>query len=232
MASGKYFGAPKITACTHEDPEGGPWNELQVAGKIIDTISFILRPYSPYQVRPSREIDFKNDPGFLPWDRETWTIFMDEMSERSLEAAENVSVQDLLRTLFMDGVQWSSIDALNALHETGEDLYREDIKDYGEGQKHGDKAKDLISKLTEGNEPDLSSLPHRANLLVLHELSRVQYRRRVAYCTNRKLALAPDLVEKGDLITILHGSRTPVVLRARPDGKYVVVGQCYYDGGA
>lgn len=53
---------------------------------------------------------------------------------------------------------------------------------------------------------------------------------RMTYCAKGKLALAPDLAEIGDCIAILHGSRTPVVLRDRRGGTFKAVGQCYYDG--
>lgn len=43
-------------------------------------------------------------------------------------------------------------------------------------------------------------------------MSKVQYRRRVVYCTNGSFALAHDLVEKGDKVAILEGSRAPVIL--------------------
>jgi hypothetical protein len=33
-----------------------------------------------------------------------------------------------------------------------------------------------------------------------------------------------------DQIALLHGSKTPAVLRERHDGYYVVLGGCYYDG--
>jgi len=31
------------------------------------------------------------------------------------------------------------------------------------------------------------------------------------------------------LITVLHGSRTPVVLQSRLDGKFEIKGQCYFE---
>ena len=223
-AAGHGFGLPFIDKCKHIDPPTSAWNELKVAGKIIDTILFRLKPFSVYQVTSGVDIDFKTCSGFLPWEMPTLDIFMSEMSERGFPTGPNVSKKALLRTLLMDGVQWAAIAALTS----GGSLYRKGQKVFG--LPHYKKTDDIISILCESDNPDIDNLPHDTTLHVLHELSQVQYRRRVACCANGRLALASDWVEAGDKIAILHGSRTPVVLRARPNGNYIVVGQCYYDG--
>jgi hypothetical protein len=45
----------------------------------------------------------------------------------------------------------------------------------------------------------------------------------------RLLALCPSSCQKGDLITMLHGSTVPIVLRRTGD-RYQVMGQCYVEG--
>jgi hypothetical protein len=123
----------------------------------------------------------------------------------------------------MDGVQRAAIASLTS----GKPLYRTGKETFG--LPHYKKIGDVISKLTEPGTPNLDDLPHDASIHILHKLSQVQYRRRVAYCANGRLALVPALVEKGDKIAILHGSRVPVVLRVRPNGNFIVLGQCNYD---
>jgi hypothetical protein len=45
------------------------------------------------------------------------------------------------------------------------------------------------------------------------------------------LGLAPKVVNKGDLVCLLRGSKTPCVLRSLEEGggRYRVIGQCYLD---
>ncbi|OAQ66840.1 heterokaryon incompatibility protein (HET) domain-containing protein [Pochonia chlamydosporia 170] len=43
------------------------------------------------------------------------------------------------------------------------------------------------------------------------------------------LGLAPLRTLRGDVVAIVHGSRTPVVLRQVADSRYCVVGQCYLE---
>lgn len=45
-----------------------------------------------------------------------------------------------------------------------------------------------------------------------------------------RLSMAPDVTIAGDLVCILLGCRSPVVLRPVSDSKYAVVGECYLDG--
>jgi hypothetical protein len=223
-ACGSGFGLPLIDKCKHVDSPSSAWNELMVAGKIIDTVQFTLRPFSAYQAARSLEIDFSNYSGYLPWEMSTLDIFMAELNERGVAEGQHISTKALLRTLLMDGVQWAAIDALNS----GENLYRTDIQTFG--RTHHEKVEDVISVLVGAETVTYDSLPHEATLQTLHDLSKVQYHRRVACCAKGILALTPDLTEKGDQVAILHGSRAPVVLRARPNGKFIVIGQCYYDG--
>jgi hypothetical protein len=55
--------------------------------------------------------------------------------------------------------------------------------------------------------------------------------RALAMLSNFWLALAPQQVQPGDCICVLHGSTVPWVLRPTDEeGKYEVVGQCFVDG--
>jgi hypothetical protein len=224
MACGAGFGLPSVIHCKHIVSQPDNWKELRVHGKIIDQVLFKLISYSAYQMTPSLKINPSDSQWRLPWHMSTLDTFMAELNERGIIEAGHISKKSLLRTLLMDGVQWASLAAF----ESGEPLYREGIRRYGES--HRKKTEDLVSALVDSEDPNFDALPHGATLKTLQDLSRVQFRRRVACCANGRLALTPDLVEKGDQIAILHGSRVPVALRARPNGKFIVVGQCYYDG--
>ncbi|KAF2434936.1 hypothetical protein EJ08DRAFT_730080 [Tothia fuscella] len=223
-AVGPGFSLPSVTKCRHYDPPSSNWNELVVAGKTLDTVLFKLEPFSLYQVTPSLDVNFAESSGCLPWEIATLDMFMAEMAERNYPEGPHISRKALLRTLLMDGVYWATITALTS----GESPYRIGQKTIG--LPHYEKIKDVISALLESDRFTCDDLPHAANLQTLHELSKVQYRRRIACCEHGRLALAPDRVQEGDKITLLHGSRVPVILRPRPGGSYIVIGQCYYDG--
>jgi len=45
-----------------------------------------------------------------------------------------------------------------------------------------------------------------------------------------RLGIAPNTVANGDYVCILHGSNTPVILRAHASGAFRVVGQAYIEG--
>lgn len=124
----------------------------------------------------------------------------------------------------MDGVQWAALAALTS----GKPLFRNKCEIFG--LPHYERTEDVVSAIVACPSGDFENLPHGATLQVLHELSKVQYHRRVSLCGKGRLALTPDWAERGDQIALLHGSRTPVVLRQRCDGNFEVVGQCYYDG--
>jgi hypothetical protein len=58
----------------------------------------------------------------------------------------------------------------------------------------------------------------------------VSVKRRLFHGERAHLGLAPQGVEAGDLVCILHGSRVPCVLRrAREGHRYELIGQCYYE---
>ncbi|KXT03365.1 hypothetical protein AC578_3961 [Pseudocercospora eumusae] len=227
-ASGRDFGLPLIKSCRHYDAtepiwQSLKWNELRVAGKIIDIVAFKLKDYSIYQALPFTDIDHHNCSGRLPWDLSTLDAFIADLIEQGCSKDAVISREALLRTLFVDGVQWAALDSL-----LGNSLYRVDTQVMD--LPHYTKIKDVIAVILLSPEPDLDNLPHGASLQVLHELSKTQYRRKAVFCARGRFALVPDMVEKGDKIALLHGSRTPVLLRQRQNATYAAIGQCYYDG--
>jgi hypothetical protein len=69
----------------------------------------------------------------------------------------------------------------------------------------------------------------RPTLRKMQRVSMVTQCQRVFWTEYGKLGLAPRHCEKGDKICILHGSKTPYVLRER-NGIYYAMGQCYLEG--
>ncbi|KAF2436100.1 hypothetical protein EJ08DRAFT_645110 [Tothia fuscella] len=67
------------------------------------------------------------------------------------------------------------------------------------------------------------------NIHTLRSLSRISLGRRLFVAADGRLGLAHHSVEAGDLICVLHGSRTPIVLKLRSDGRYETKGQCYFE---
>jgi len=66
-----------------------------------------------------------------------------------------------------------------------------------------------------------------AYIHALQVCSSVAFRRHIFQSPSGRLGLAPK-VEEGDLITILHGSTTPVLLRRHSPGAYSFVATCYF----
>jgi hypothetical protein len=224
-AVGQGYALPWTGKCNHRDSSFSAWNELEVAGKVIDTVLFVLQPYSVYQTKLSLDVDFNAISANLPWEIPTIDKFGSELHDLGLQDPLEDLRKGLLRALLMDGVQWAAYVALKAdtvpLHRTGLHVI---------GLPHNVKTADLVSALCQPTRPYPDKLPHGATAQVLHELSKVQYRRRIVYCTNGKFGLATDRVKEGDKIAVIHGSRVPVVLRQLPTDEFHVVGQCFYDG--
>lgn len=71
--------------------------------------------------------------------------------------------------------------------------------------------------------------PYARNVVALRNMSRVAQERRLVVGKDGKLGLVHNSVTTGDLVAILHGSRTPVILTLRADGRYDCKGQCYWE---
>ena len=65
--------------------------------------------------------------------------------------------------------------------------------------------------------------------LIASQLSRARYR---SFCrtTLDHFAWVPRLAESGDQIFIIRRSRIPYVLRPQPDGQFMLVGECWFQG--
>jgi hypothetical protein len=71
--------------------------------------------------------------------------------------------------------------------------------------------------------------PYVRHVMALRNMSRVAQERRLVVGRYGKLGLVHNSVASGDLVVILHGHRTPVILTPRADGRYECKGQCYWE---
>lgn len=234
-AAGPGFGLPTMDRCHHyyKTPQATAWYELALAGKVIDEVLFTLPPLCAHQTTPSIDNKLEDPSASFAWELSTLNKLIAELRRLGVSKTTTDSswTGPLLRTLLMDGVQWASLSALGSelpLHRHGIVVI---------GMRHDERMAALIPALTAAA-PDLDDLPLVASVQVLHELSKVQYCRRIVYCKSGRFALALDTVWPGDCIGIIHGARVPFVLRRRRRrrrkmrGEYHFMGQCYYDGAA
>ena len=55
-------------------------------------------------------------------------------------------------------------------------------------------------------------------------------RRRIFRTSQGYIGIAPAVAERGDLVYMIKGCRTPLVLRKANDDKFILVGDCYLHG--
>ncbi|KAL6411200.1 hypothetical protein AUP68_04900 [Ilyonectria robusta] len=64
-----------------------------------------------------------------------------------------------------------------------------------------------------------------------HEATLVARYRKFAVTDGGLFLIGPEMMEWGDVVAVLYGGRTPVVLRQRPEGDgWTLVGECYVHG--
>jgi hypothetical protein len=88
-----------------------------------------------------------------------------------------------------------------------------------------------------GSGPLLGEIMQKKELLdQCRQWSLVVQRKRLFLCQGSEegpldLGLAPTVINKGDLVCLLRGSKVPCILRSldKGDGQYQVIGQCYLD---
>lgn len=62
-----------------------------------------------------------------------------------------------------------------------------------------------------------------------HEATLVARYRRLGVTESGYYLLGPDIMQAGDVVVVLHGGRTPFVLRPK-DGGWTLLGECYMHG--
>jgi hypothetical protein len=132
-----------------------------------------------------------------------------------------ITPEQLLRTILADGA--NPVDSEVILqHETCDGIRNSRIAEllgaydvWADIQAHADNYNYYEAKL---------------NVEALLAYCQVIKNRRVISTLNWRLGIAPNSVDIDDIVCILHGSPTPVVLRMLSDGTYVVIGQAYVEG--
>jgi hypothetical protein len=124
--------------------------------------------------------------------------------------------RDLLRTLLADGAMGSEQPLRNV------NKYVRVLEHSGEMRKLRERRGTLSS-----DERGLVADYER-----LEDLALVAKGKNIFFTKQGQLGLAPGAARELDLVAIVHGSKTPLVLRRVEglEGEYRVVGQCYLNG--
>jgi hypothetical protein len=186
-------------------------NRLKVKGKIIDMVSDAkIETFSDSSHWIGRHLH-----EFLRLDE-----ILSYLQQWNLSAPEQIRYtrERVLKVLLADGA---------LLHETPEfsqGVYLSDpeLAELALAYRHFDSPDPFDSSR-------FILTSYARNIHTIRSLSRIAVNRRLFVGQDGKLGLGHHSVENGDLICILHGSRTPVILRPRGDGWYETKGQCYFE---
>lgn len=185
--------------------------QLRVKGKIIATVQDAqLEPFTSLENWISRDLI-----SFLRLDQALSHL---TSVSRSTDASRYFSLERILKVILADGAL----------------LY--DTPEFSKGVYLLDnELTDLTQAYLQFHNPSLRGsapfqlAPYARNVYSLRNLSRVAMERRLVMCDDDRLGLVHQSAQEGDLIAVLHGSRTPVVLQPRADGKFQIKGQCYFE---
>jgi hypothetical protein len=196
----------------HDDPR-----KLRVRGKIVDSIkAFASIPFGYQGFQPSMKL-------FLKW------IVLPDQSMRYLYGYKNtlgdqlqVKLQtldsDLMRTVLCDGAMGSE-QPLRRISQIMRVIATEqpvrELRNSGTSTEMTEEQKDMLE-----------------NYEKLEDLALVAERKRMFWTENLQLGMACDVVQVGDQIGIIHGSKVPCLLRpvGSDSREYRVISQCYLDG--
>jgi hypothetical protein len=187
-----------------------------VRGNIIDVVhtthptnTFPHSPLLPFDIRDV-EIDKLFDLGIL----------MDELNAMWPTEEDKVTATRLLRTILADGCNPGAGEIIlqeEARHGIPDWRLAELLHTYDQWNTIQSKA------------ADYDHYEYKLNAQALLAYSAVIKNRHLITTETWRLGIAGSSVEAGDLVCILHGSRTPVILRAQDDGCRVI-GQAYVEG--
>ncbi|TID18062.1 HET-domain-containing protein [Venturia nashicola] len=185
--------------------------QLRVKGKIIATIQNAhLEPFTSLDNWISRDLI-----SFLRLDQ-ALSHFTSISPPK--DAYSNMSLERILKVILADGA------LLCDTPEFSKGVYLLDTE-----------LTDLTQAYLQFNDPELVGsapfklAPYARNVYSLRNLSRVAVERRLIMCDDGRLGLVHNRAQEGDVIAVLHGSRTPVVFQPRADGKFEIKGQCYFE---
>jgi len=190
---------------------------MLVRGKVVDVVdsvqvtnNFSHPPLQPFDIR-----DINVDDLFV-----LATLLMDLNAMRPL-IEEKITPNRLLRVILADGANPGASE--NILQQES----RRGLMDW--------RIEELIEaynswKDIQSNAEDPDYYETKLNAEALLAYSGVIKNRYLIMTRHWLLGIAASSVEKGDLVCILYGSQTPVILRARGHGTFMVIGQAYVEG--
>jgi hypothetical protein len=141
--------------------------------------------------------------------------FKDQLGDY-LPVAIQTMDRDLLRTMLADGAMGAEQPLRN-------------VNKYVRALEHSSEMRTLRQRRGTLDSDECSLL---ADYEKLEDLELIARGKNIFFTEHCQLGLAPGATREGDLVAIVHGSKTPVVLRGVEglEGEYRVLGQCYLNG--
>ena len=136
-----------------------------------------------------------------------FSAIIDSIGKSSISINKPVTRERLLKVFFADGISKVELDS----HPLNPDKIDFLLTRYDAVAAADDDSKVLW------------------DLFALEEYSGPLRTRRLFCTASGKLGLGSSATELGDQIAIIHGSKTPLILRSREGGKFRLVGQCYVE---
>ncbi|KAK3615802.1 hypothetical protein LTR56_026365 [Elasticomyces elasticus] len=187
--------------------------KLHVKGKIIDRVCDRLQ-FTTMGNPEGSGVSF-----FLYWEVNLQTVrgWLNglRLGDYLPVARQNMG-RDLLRTLLADGAMG-----------TEQPLRR--VDKYVNVLERSDEMR-MLRERRKTLDPDQRN--DVVNYERLEDLALVALGKKIFFTEQGALGLAPEAVKVGDVVAIVHGSKTPMVLREVEGvtGEYRVIGQCYLNG--
>jgi hypothetical protein len=184
-------------------------NRLRVEGRVIDTISNVEQ-----EAFSSSEHWTKRDL------RKFLNLELALLTLKGLwESDADYTLERVIKVVTADGA---------LLHDTPEFprsayLQEAELKEMGQAYLFQSDAPEAFDR------DQFQLAPYARHVQALRNMTRVAQERQLAVGKNGKLGLVHNSVAGGDLVVILHGCRTPVILTPRADGRYECKGQCYWE---
>jgi hypothetical protein len=206
----------RFSACgkyTHSPSAGN----LTVRGKVIDVVESLHAtntfPHPPLQAFDIRDITIS--------DLFNLDTLRADLTAKWPSTEDKITPTRLLRALLADGANPGAAEVI--LQEEA----RYGLADW--------RLKELIDAYNswahiQDNLDQTDTYEAKLNAQALLAYSSVIKNRCVIATRNWLLGIAAGCVEKGDLVCILHGSCTPVILRAGASHTFTVIGQAYVEG--
>jgi Heterokaryon incompatibility protein (HET) len=195
---------------------------FRVQGKEIDEVSWIARHEFRLEDRNKGGIE-----RFLQLQKH-----LDFLNTASSKAEMRPDARrELLRVLLADGAYTHSSDKLSARAVEHECFTEAQLNELLQAYDN-----DSAIRAARDGPGSTLFLSHVSNLRSAHQVLRdkslICFRKKVFYTKHGSLGLAPQSVEVGDLLCVLHGSQVPIVLRKVEIGgpRFRVIGQCYLEG--